>query len=113
VIHGEFYPDNVLVSTDELTAVDWEWTGMGMGEIDLAALTEGWWGESTVTACMAAYAESRRIHPADKLFCKRLAASRLYLHLRWLGGGKPRPMGEETRWRLEQVHSLAAELGIL
>jgi aminoglycoside phosphotransferase (APT) family kinase protein len=120
MIHGEFYPQNVLVSTEEIMAVDWEWAGMGLGEIDLAALTENW-AESTIAACTAAYAQSRRIHPADKLFRKRLAASQLYLHLRWLGGRKPCPMGEEARTkdastsslRLENVHSLAAELGIL
>jgi hypothetical protein len=114
VIHGEFYPRNILVSPDEIIAVDWEWTGVGMGEIDLAALTEGHWGEPTVAACTAAYAESRRVHPADKNFRRRLAASRLYLHLRWFGWGmEPRPMGEKARWRLSRLHSLAAELGIL
>jgi hypothetical protein len=114
VIHGELYPCNVLVSTDAITAVDWEWAGLGMGEIDLAALTEGHWAESTVCTCAAAYAESRRMHAADKLFRQRLAASRLYLHMRWFGWGtKPRPMGKKARWRLEQVHALAAELGIL
>ncbi len=118
VIHGEFYPDNILVSTDETKAVDWEWTGIGMGEIDLAALIEGW-GESTDTACTAAYAESRRIHPADRHFRQRLAASRLYLHLRWLGSEEGRRVAKEKTLEaeelrvLEHVHLLATELGIL
>ncbi len=112
VIHGEFYPANVLASTDRIMAVDWEWAGMGMGEIDLAALTENW-AESTVAACTAAYAQSRRIHPSDKLFRRRLAVSQLYFHLCWLGGRGSLPMAEEERLRLENVRSLAAELGIL
>lgn len=112
VIHGEYYPRNVLASTDEIMAVDWEWSGTGMGEIDLAALTENW-DESTVAACMAAYAESRRINIADKLFRKRLTASRLYLHLRNLVLKARHPRNKETLWRLNNVHAHATELGIL
>jgi hypothetical protein len=113
VIHGEFYPDNVLVSPGRVTAVDWEWAGIGMGEIDLAALTEGWWDEATVGACTHAYAESRGINPADALFRSRFAAARLYLHLRWLGGRALGPMSDNGRWRLEEARSLGAQLGLL
>lgn len=112
LIHGEYYPRNVLASADEILAVDWEWAGAGMGEIDLAALTENW-DESTFAACLRAYAESRRFDISDKLFRKRLAASRLYLHLRNLVLKARNPRSKETRWRLENVHSLAGELGIL
>lgn len=118
VIHGEFYPDNILVSTDKVAVVDWEWVGVGMGEIDLAALVEGW-SESTVTACTAAYAESRMIHPENRLFLQRLAASRLCLHLRWLGYQEGRrvcrekTLDEDELRVLEHVRSLALELGVL
>jgi len=113
LIHGEFYPDNVLVSPEGVRAVDWEWAGIGMGEVDLAALTEGWWGDPTVNACERAYAESRGIDPVDTLFRTRLAAARLYLHFRWLGGRSPGPMTDKARWRLGEVRSLGSELGLL
>jgi hypothetical protein len=47
IIHGEFYPSNVLLEqqdseTPRVCAVDWEMAAYGPGLIDLAALTSGW-----------------------------------------------------------------------
>jgi thiamine kinase-like enzyme len=46
LIHGEFYPCNVLIRTDarsvRVCPVDWEMAGSGSGLVDLAALTAGW-----------------------------------------------------------------------
>jgi aminoglycoside phosphotransferase (APT) family kinase protein len=113
MIHGEFYPDNVLIAGNQIAAVDWEWAGVGMGEIDLAALTEGWWDEPTVSDCAESYASRRGIDPCDRLFQERLAAARLYLHFRWLGGHSRRSHDEEVFERLELVQALAGTLGLL
>lgn len=113
VVHGEFYPDNILASAAGTTAVDWEWAGVGMGEIDLAALTEGTWDPRTIARCTSAYAESRGLGSGNRLLAQRLAASRLYLHLRWLGArSRPRETGP-TRWRLRQARALAVGLGLI
>jgi Phosphotransferase enzyme family len=46
LIHGEFYPCNVLICSDRravrVCPVDWEMAGLGPGLIDLACLTAGW-----------------------------------------------------------------------
>lgn len=44
LVHGEFYPSNVLVSDggERVRIVDWEVAGIGPGISDLAALTAGW-----------------------------------------------------------------------
>src|SRR5207248_4975347 len=83
VIHGEYYPHNVLVRGGEVYALDWESAAVGAGEIDLATLTEGWPVE-TVRQCEQAYRRARWPGgpPAD--FEQRLAAARLYLAFRWL-----------------------------
>src|SRR5207245_1803319 len=36
LIHGEFYPSNVIVAGDRIAPVDWEMSGFGPGVIDLA-----------------------------------------------------------------------------
>jgi len=46
LIHGEFYPCNVLIRRTgyrvRVCPVDWEMAGLGPGLIDLACLTAGW-----------------------------------------------------------------------
>jgi aminoglycoside phosphotransferase (APT) family kinase protein len=42
VIHGEFYPKNILFHRGRVCPVDWESAAIAEGLIDLAFLTEGW-----------------------------------------------------------------------
>ena len=42
MIHGEFYPGNILYEKGRICPVDWESAAIAAGELDLAALTEGW-----------------------------------------------------------------------
>jgi hypothetical protein len=113
VVHGEFYPDNVLTSAAETTAVDWEWAGVAMGEIDLAALTEGPWDPRVIARCTRAYADARRLRPGDRLFGQRLAAARLYFHLRWLATPARQRTAPATRWRLRDARRLATDLDLI
>ena len=112
IVHGEYYPDNILLTAIGVTAVDWEWAGMALGEIDLAALTEGSWGKQTVEACNEAYAKSRRFDADDLMFRKRLAASRLYLHLRWIGATSQHHDADLMRHRLNASRTLARQLDL-
>jgi len=42
IIHGEYYPKNILYREGTIYPVDWESAAITAGEIDLASLTEGW-----------------------------------------------------------------------
>ena len=42
MIHGEYYPHNILFQSGVVRPVDWETAALAPGEIDLATLCEGW-----------------------------------------------------------------------
>ena len=84
VIHGEYYPQNLLVRDGTVYPVDWESVAVAPGEIDLASLTQGW-PEEVAVACRAAYSEARWPAGAPADLDRRLDEAGLYLALRWLG----------------------------
>jgi hypothetical protein len=85
VIHGEYYPKNVLVrSSGEVVPVDWESAAIAAGEIDVASLMEGW-DDVERRSCLTAYASARWSGCAPPAFARRIALARMYLMLRWLG----------------------------
>jgi hypothetical protein len=112
VVHGELYPQNVLVRGDAIRPLDWEWAGIAAGEIDLAALTEGWSAELT-EASERAYADARWPRggaPPD--MARRLDIARVYMHLRWLGDRTDRVGAPELAARLNDLRVVAQRLGI-
>jgi phosphotransferase family enzyme len=112
VVHGEFYPQNVLVHGETIRPVDWEWAGIAAGEVDLAALTEGWSSELT-EASERAYAEARWPGGASADFARRLDSARVYMHLRWLGDRTDRVEAPELMARLDDLRIVAQRLGIV
>lgn len=42
VIHGAYYPEEILLAGDTLYPVDWETASIATGEVDLAMLTDRW-----------------------------------------------------------------------
>lgn len=81
IIHGEFYPANVLIDGDEVVPVDFESAAIGAGEIDLAALITGW-TEGQRTRAVDEYCTSRWPGGAPASFHRTMAAAELYLALR-------------------------------
>ncbi len=75
VVHGEFYPSNVLVDGGRVCPVDWEMSATGPGAVDLAALVGGW-DAAARHRLVAAYGA---VDEAD------LDRARLHLALQWLG----------------------------
>lgn len=59
VIHGEFFPANVMVSKEggrlRICPVDWETAAVGPGMMDLAALSSGNWSAAERLAIARAY----------------------------------------------------------
>jgi aminoglycoside phosphotransferase (APT) family kinase protein len=113
IIHGEYYAPNILWRDGVIYPVDWESTAIAVGEIDLAALTEGWWPPEIVQHCELAYQQVRWPEGAPVGFERRLDLARLYLHFRWLGDQPERTTAERRRWRFEKMRSVAERLGII
>jgi len=110
VLHGEYYPQNLLYRDAQVYPVDWESAAIGLGEIDLASLTERWPAE-TVAQCERAYRDARWPDGTPETFEKALAAARLYWQFRWLGD-RPEWTAGET-WRFHELLGPAERLGLL
>jgi len=93
IVHGEFYPRNILVNGDGVFPVDWQSAAIGLAEIDVASMIEGWGQGDIVATCLREYARSRWPHQAEpSQFRGRLDLARVYWPLRWLG--------DEAAWTL-------------
>jgi hypothetical protein len=93
LLHGEFYPSNVLVADlpceRRICPVDWEMAARGPGLIDLAALTAGNWDDDQRTALAQAYRDTWQAHglpiDAPQDFGMALDCCRIHLAVQWLG----------------------------
>lgn len=112
LIHGELYPVNVLVSDNDVLAVDWEAAAWGAGEIDLASLTEAWRPELRDPA-EAAYCQTRWGDEVPDDFEATLAAARVYQQLRWLGESPDEMRANATDDVFALLESAARRLGVL
>jgi phosphotransferase family enzyme len=112
VIHGEYYPHNVLVSDGVIYPLDWESAAIAAGEIDLATLTEAW-GPEIIRQCELKYQRTRWPEGSPGKFARRLAAARLYLCFRWLGDQPDWTLSEDNRSYFDQMRSAGEELGFI
>lgn len=87
VIHGEYYPQNILFHRGQVCPIDWESAAIAEGLIDLATLTEGW-RPSIKEACEKAYVRGRWPAGPPSRFKEALRAARLYVNFRWLGDNR-------------------------
>jgi hypothetical protein len=103
LIHGDFYPSNVLVAEARICPVDWELAAVGPPLLDLAALTTGW-PEEDQEAIAAAYGE---------VSSEALDCCRLHLAVRWLGWSDDwTPPKEHAKdWRRE-AQAVAERLAV-
>jgi len=84
VIHGEYFPKNILYRNRVIFPIDWQSGAIASGEIDLASLTEGWPLE-IVHECEHEYEQWRWPNRSPSDFRKVLDVARLYWLFRWLG----------------------------
>jgi hypothetical protein len=115
VLHGEFYPSNALIRDGVVSVVDWESAGLGSGELDLAALTQGPWPEDVVLGCEEEYRLARwpKGCPAD--FTRTLTAARLYFAFRLLFHYlvfRPDRVAQQV-WLFEHMRSAGELLGLI
>ena len=111
IIHGEYYPKNLLVNDGTIYPVDWESAALGCGQIDLATLTDRCDPE-TILRCERAYQQARWPQGAPPGFTDALDLARLYVHLRWLGAD-PGPKLRRRSWRCDEVRALGERLELI
>jgi len=111
VIHGEYYPHNILCHDRIVHPVDWESASIAAGEIDLATLTEDW-GAEVIQACELEYQRARWPAGTPTDFARTLSAARLYVVFRWLGERRVWTTPEDRLWCLERLHSASKRLGL-
>jgi hypothetical protein len=103
IVHGEYYPSNVLWRPNSVHPVDWESAAIAAGEIDLASLTEHW-SPAFVERCEAAYVRARWPAGCDRsAFARRLSAARLYMLLRWAGRPGAWKVREDRSYYLNRI----------
>jgi Phosphotransferase enzyme family len=110
VIHGEYYPHNVLFRGGIIYPVDWESAAVAAGEIDLATLTEGR-SAKVVRKCELEYGRARWPAGAPADFGRRLGAARLYVQFRWLGDHPDSITREDPL--LNRLRSAGEQLGLI
>lgn len=102
VIHGEFYPSNVIMTRvpDGVRPcpIDWEMASIGPGVLDLAALMAGEWRDQDRRDMTAAYiAGSGAQTTLDDLF-EAAQYAHIHLAVQWLGWfGRRRAPEIQTR----------------
>ena len=112
IIHGEYYPQNILVQEGAIRPVDWQTAALAIGEIDLATLTDRW-SEDITRQCVLEYRRARWPEGAPE-DCERawLMAS-LYLQFRWLGDRREWTRHESNLWRFEALRLSGERLGLI
>jgi hypothetical protein len=112
LIHGEYYPKNILARGRSIYPVDWESAATGPGEIDLASLTEGW-PDVDRADCAKAYRRARWPDGPPSGHEELLDAARVYWLFRWLGNGRHFATGKLGRRRLEELGAVARRMDLI
>ncbi|HWI22220.1 MAG TPA: aminoglycoside phosphotransferase family protein [Baekduia sp.] len=116
LIHGEFYPSNVIVTSDEmrLCVLDWEMAGHGPGVLDLAALISGSGlheneRERIVRSYHSAWHEAGGAGSLKSLR-EALICARIQVALQWIGWSADwRPPAEHAHDWLSETLAAASE----
>ena len=109
LIHGEYYPKNILYRDGLIYPIDWESAALAPGEIDIASITEGW-PDQEIRIFEDAYNSARWKGDRSVGFALAMSAARFYLELRWLGGNFEL---EVSPARFEILHKEALKMGLL
>lgn len=115
IVHGEFYPSNVLLNPRGVFPVDWENAAIAAGEVDVAAAIEGW-RDREASEFEQVYRRARWPDTPIDSTDATLDAARLYWYFRWLGDRAEwsRNKGSErTQQRFHSLMRLAVRMGIL
>jgi hypothetical protein len=113
IIHGEFYPKNILLKEGIIYVVDWESAAIAPGEIDLASLIEGW-DNDMIHKIKSAYKKAR--WPEENFskdeFEKRILLTQIYFHF-WWWEEKGDAAGMEDTKPIKKLLHLSKEAGLV
>lgn len=112
VIHGEYYPHNILYRDGSVYPIDWESAALSVGEIDLACQIQGW-ALDVADACSAIYREARWPAGAPANFASQLATARLLSAFHWLGEEASPNSEESTVEYIAQLREAGEALDLL
>src|SRR5262249_49175124 len=97
IVHGDFHLANILVRDESIFPIDWEMSGTSAGEIDLAALVDGW--AEVAEQCEEAYASARWPERDRGDLEERLGAAQLCLYVEKLSrSAEPNQGDVEALW---------------
>jgi hypothetical protein len=105
IVHGEFYPMNILIRSDRIYPIDWETAAVGPAELDLATLLEHW-PEEKERVVLDAYVEAHGASIDRRELMRRLTAARILVGVNWLAWEPAAETGvqrEPESWRFEQL----------
>jgi hypothetical protein len=121
LIHGEFYPSNVIVAESakglHIAPIDWEMSAIGPSLMDVAALTAGKWTAEERSRMASAYRSAiangkTQSQSADE-FIEALEYCRLHLCVQWLGwAAQWSPPKEHAHDWLGEAEKIGERLGI-
>jgi fructosamine-3-kinase len=112
VIHGEYYPKNVLLHEGHVYAIDWESCAVGAAEVDVAMLSEGW-PQQLANDMAHGYARERWKGNPVESFAQRLAFANVYVQLRWLGEESERTVSNSCRVYFDELRTASERAGLL
>jgi hypothetical protein len=110
IIHGEYYPRNVLMKKGVIYPVDWESAAIAPGEIDLASLIEDWPPKEALRT-IEAYASARwDIGERDERgLMNRLLMARIYFFIRYCPWNTAPEKWIANKWIYNNMMDMIAE----
>lgn len=114
IIHGEFYPSNILISRRSdgglrICVVDWGTTAIGPRLLDLASLVSGKWTNTQRLEFADTYRRLALPGMSPKELKRSLAFCRLHLSMQWLASCVERPvlppLAQQWIKEAEEVHA--------
>lgn len=117
VIHGEFYPSNVIMTGQPdgvlPCPIDWETASVGPAVLDLAALMAGEWGEQDRRDMVAAYIAGSGARTTLDDLSEAAQYAHIHLAVQWLGWfGRRRAPDIQSRDWLGDAIDRAEALGL-
>ena len=112
IIHGEYYPKNILQKQGTIYPVDWESAAVAPGEIDLASLLEGLDME-TAARVKGVYKKARWPLQMDSVndFEQRLLMAQIYFHF-WEWPEMSDKLSITTSEGFKQLYQLFKEVNL-